>query len=84
MLVYYKSSYSPAGSNINAVDSLCSGMKPTFAFLLITASACAQQLTSKLSKVTDFGPNPRNVSMNIYIPANLPPNAPICSQVPSQ
>jgi acetylxylan esterase len=42
--------------------------------LAVTASA---QLTSKLTQITNFGPNPRNVSMYIYVPANLPSNPPI-------
>lgn len=38
----------------------------------------AQQLTSTLQQITtDFGPNPRNVSFYIYVPANLPANPPI-------
>jgi acetylxylan esterase len=46
----------------------------TTLLLAVTASA---QLTSKLTQITDFGPNPRNVSMYIYVPANLQPNPPI-------
>jgi acetylxylan esterase len=46
----------------------------TTLFLAATVSA---QLTSKLTQISDFGPNPRNVSMYIYVPANLPPNPPI-------
>ncbi|KAH7353125.1 acetylxylan esterase-like protein 1 precursor [Pyrenochaeta sp. MPI-SDFR-AT-0127] len=45
--------------------------------LLLAAAASAQQLSSNLTQVFDFGPNPRNVSMYIYVPANLPPNPPI-------
>lgn len=45
--------------------------------LFLTAVASAQQLTSKLTQVKNFGPNPRNVTMYIYVPANLPPNPPI-------
>lgn len=45
--------------------------------LLLAAVASAQQLSSTLTQVTNFGPNPRNVSMYIYVPANLPPNPPI-------
>ncbi|CAO2647332.1 Nn.00g082540.m01.CDS01 [Neocucurbitaria sp. VM-36] len=45
--------------------------------LLFAAAACAQQLSSQLTQITEFGPNPRNVSMYIYVPANLPPNPPI-------
>jgi acetylxylan esterase len=41
------------------------------------AAAASAQLTSKLTQITDFGPNPRNVSMYIYVPAKLPPNPPI-------
>jgi acetylxylan esterase len=47
-----------------------------YTMLLLTAIASAQ-LTSKLTRITDFGPNPRNVTMYIYVPANLPSNAPI-------
>ncbi|KAH9882593.1 hypothetical protein J1614_000829 [Plenodomus biglobosus] len=45
--------------------------------LAAAAAASAQQLTSKLTEITDFGPNPRNVSMYIYVPANLPANPPV-------
>lgn len=45
--------------------------------LAAAAAAGAQQLTSKLTEITDFGPNPRNVSMYIYVPANLPANPPV-------
>jgi acetylxylan esterase len=46
--------------------------------LLLAAAASAQaQLTSKLTQIENFGPNPRNVSMYIYVPANLPSNPPI-------
>lgn len=44
--------------------------------LLFAASATAQ-LTSKLTQITDFGPNPRNVEMHIYVPAKLQANPPI-------
>lgn len=37
----------------------------------------AQTLSSTLTQVKDFGPNPRNVSMYIYVPTNLPENPPI-------
>ncbi|KAF2851963.1 carbohydrate esterase family 1 protein [Plenodomus tracheiphilus IPT5] len=50
------------------------GSALTFFF---AAAATAQQLTSNLTEIIDFGPNPRNVSMFIYVPANLPPNPPI-------
>ncbi|KAI8933302.1 hypothetical protein NX059_009927 [Plenodomus lindquistii] len=46
-------------------------------FVLLLAAAASAQLTSKLTEITGFGPNPRNVSMYIYVPANLAPNAPI-------
>lgn len=45
--------------------------------LLLAATAFAQQLTSKLTQITDFGLNPRNVSMYIYVPAKLQANPPI-------
>lgn len=51
-------------------------MMLTFTTLLLAASASAQ-LTSKLTQITNFGPNPRNVSMYIYVPAKLQPNPPI-------
>lgn len=44
---------------------------------VLFAAVASAQLTSKLTEITDFGPNPRNVSMFIYVPANLPPNPPI-------
>jgi acetylxylan esterase len=47
------------------------------AIALLLAATASTQLTSKLSHITDFGPNPRNVSMYIYVPANLPQNPPI-------
>lgn len=48
------------------------------ALLLGTAlTTTAQKLSSTLTQITSFGPNPRNVSMHIYVPANLPPNPPI-------
>jgi acetylxylan esterase len=43
----------------------------------LLAAAASAQLTSKLTQITDFGPNPRNVSMYIYVPAKLAPNPPI-------
>jgi acetylxylan esterase len=47
--------------------------------LLLAAVACAQymNLTSELTHITEFGLNPRNVSMHIYVPTNLPENPPI-------
>ncbi|KAF2734350.1 alpha/beta-hydrolase [Polyplosphaeria fusca] len=45
--------------------------------ILLSASVRATQLSSTLTQVTDFGPNPRNVSMYIYVPNRLPPKAPI-------
>jgi acetylxylan esterase len=44
---------------------------------LFAAVATAQPLSSSLVQITDFGPNPRNVTGYIYVPANLPKNAPI-------
>jgi acetylxylan esterase len=51
-------------------------MMLTFTTLLLAVSTSAQ-LTSKLTQITNFGPNPRNVSMYIYVPAKLQPNPPI-------
>jgi len=45
--------------------------------LTLAAPILAQTLTSTLKQINDFGPNPRNVSMYIYVPAKLPPNPPI-------
>ncbi|KAF2125585.1 carbohydrate esterase family 1 protein [Dothidotthia symphoricarpi CBS 119687] len=45
--------------------------------LALLASAIAAQLSSNLTQITNFGPNPRNVSMYIYVPSPLPKNAPI-------
>ncbi|KAH7413698.1 Alpha/Beta hydrolase protein [Phaeosphaeria sp. MPI-PUGE-AT-0046c] len=44
---------------------------------LLFAGAASAQLTSRLTQITNFGPNPRNVSMYIYVPANLAPSPPI-------
>lgn len=44
---------------------------------LLFAAVASAQLTSKLTEISDFGPNPRNASMYIYVPANLPANPPI-------
>ena len=44
---------------------------------LLALSASAQQLSSSLTQVKDFGTNPRNVSMYIYVPKSIPANAPI-------
>ncbi|KAF2022962.1 alpha/beta-hydrolase [Setomelanomma holmii] len=52
-------------------------MMLSIATLLLAATASAQQLSSTLTQVTNFGPNPRNVGMYIYVPANLPPKPPI-------
>tara|TARA_R110002003_G_scaffold215_3_gene16434 strand:+ start:130 stop:1212 length:1083 start_codon:yes stop_codon:yes gene_type:complete len=61
-----------------ALDSLPTfTMMLCFATLLLAATASAQQLSSTLTQITNFGPNPRNVSMYIYVPAKLPPNPPI-------
>ncbi|KAF2685321.1 carbohydrate esterase family 1 protein [Lentithecium fluviatile CBS 122367] len=48
-----------------------------FFALLLAGSTTAQQLSSTLTQVKDFGPNPRNVTMYIYVPKNLPPKPPI-------
>ncbi|KAF1918715.1 Alpha/Beta hydrolase protein [Ampelomyces quisqualis] len=45
--------------------------------LLLAAAITSAQLTSKLTQITSFGPNPRNVSMYIYVPAKLAPSPPI-------
>ena len=44
---------------------------------LLCAAASAQKLSSTLTKITNFGPNPRNVSMYIYVPKNVTTNPPI-------
>jgi acetylxylan esterase len=44
---------------------------------LFASLATAQTLSSTLTQVQNFGPNPRNVSMYIYVPKNLPANPPI-------
>ncbi|KAH7135052.1 acetylxylan esterase-like protein 1 precursor [Dendryphion nanum] len=41
------------------------------------AATSAQALSSKLTKVDNFGPNPRNVSFYIYVPKNLTAKPPI-------
>lgn len=45
--------------------------------LAAVTTTSAQTLSSKLTSIESFGPNPRNVSMYIYVPANLPPNPPV-------
>jgi acetylxylan esterase len=45
--------------------------------LLLIAAHTAHSLTSNLTQISNFGPNPRNVTGYIYVPANLPRNAPI-------
>ncbi|KAF2993068.1 hypothetical protein E8E13_000747 [Curvularia kusanoi] len=45
--------------------------------LLLLAARTATSLTSNLTQILDFGPNPRNVTGYIYVPANLPKHAPI-------
>ncbi|KAF3054018.1 hypothetical protein E8E11_008413 [Didymella keratinophila] len=45
--------------------------------LLLAVAHTAHTLTSNLTQVFDFGPNPRNVTGYIYVPANLTKNAPI-------
>lgn len=49
----------------------------SIAGLLFAAVASAQQLSSNLTQVVDFGPNPRNVSFHIYVPKNLQSKPPI-------
>lgn len=49
----------------------------TIALSLVAAVASALQLSSNLTEVKDFGPNPRNVSFYIYVPKILPPKPPI-------
>ncbi|KAF2871093.1 Alpha/Beta hydrolase protein [Massariosphaeria phaeospora] len=46
-------------------------------FAICAFATNAQQLSSKLTQVKDFGPNPRNVSMYIYVPKNLAAKPPI-------
>jgi acetylxylan esterase len=48
-----------------------------FTAVLLVTSVSAQQLSSSLARIAEFGPNPRNVSMNIYVPKSLPSNPPI-------
>ncbi|KAF2800373.1 carbohydrate esterase family 1 protein [Melanomma pulvis-pyrius CBS 109.77] len=43
----------------------------------ITGATLAQTLSSTLTQVTSFGPNPRNVSMYIYVPKVLATKPPI-------
>ncbi|KAF2702830.1 carbohydrate esterase family 1 protein [Pleomassaria siparia CBS 279.74] len=43
----------------------------------ITATASSQILSSSLTHIPSFGPNPRNVSMYIYVPKTLAPKPPI-------
>jgi acetylxylan esterase len=45
--------------------------------LLFIAAHTAHSLTSNLTQISNFGPNPRNVTGYIYVPANIPKNAPI-------
>ena len=45
--------------------------------LLLIVAHTAHSLTSNLTQISNFGPNPRNVTGYIYVPANLPKNAPI-------
>jgi len=45
--------------------------------LLLAGAASSQQLSSQLTQVTDFGPNPRNVSFYIYVPRNLQKKPPV-------
>jgi acetylxylan esterase len=52
-------------------------MTMRFLSTLLLAASTTAQLTSNLAQVTDFGPNPRNVSMYIYVPAKLQPNPPV-------
>ncbi|KAH8731719.1 Alpha/Beta hydrolase protein [Phaeosphaeriaceae sp. PMI808] len=49
----------------------------SLATLFLAVVVSAQQLTSNLTEITNFGPNPRNVSMYLYVPAKLQPNPPI-------
>jgi acetylxylan esterase len=52
-------------------------MLSIFTATLLLACVSTQQLSSSLDQIRDFGPNPRNVSMYIYVPKNLPSNPPI-------
>lgn len=49
----------------------------TFAAIISAGAVSAQTLSSTLTQVKDFGPNPRNVSMYIYVPKNLAAKPPI-------
>jgi acetylxylan esterase len=44
---------------------------------LLMAATASAQLTSKLTQIFDFGPNPRNVTGYIYVPTKLQANPPI-------
>ncbi|PSN74499.1 acetylxylan esteras-like protein 1 precursor [Corynespora cassiicola Philippines] len=52
-------------------------MKLSTSIALLSAALTTAQLSSTLTQIADFGPNPRNVSFYIYVPENLPDNAPI-------
>ncbi|KAF2246079.1 carbohydrate esterase family 1 protein [Trematosphaeria pertusa] len=52
-------------------------IRASLATLFLAACASAQQLSSTLTQIKDFGPNPRNVTMYIYVPKNITTNAPI-------
>jgi acetylxylan esterase len=49
----------------------------TLISLVCAASVSAQALSSSLTQIKDFGPNPRNVSMYLYVPKNLTAKPPI-------
>ncbi|KAF2467826.1 acetylxylan esteras-like protein 1 precursor [Lindgomyces ingoldianus] len=46
-------------------------------FVLLGVATIASALSSNLTQVKDFGPNPRNVSMYIYVPKTLAAKPPI-------
>ncbi|KAF2191897.1 carbohydrate esterase family 1 protein [Zopfia rhizophila CBS 207.26] len=50
---------------------------PTFLAALSETTTSAQALSSQLTQINDFGPNPRNVSMYIYVPKSLAAKPPI-------
>jgi acetylxylan esterase len=52
-------------------------MLSVFTATLLVACVSAQQLSSSLTQIRDFGSNPRNVSMYIYVPKILPSNPPV-------
>lgn len=67
---------------LSGIFTLCIHLKMVsinslFAACLVAAFTTAQTLSSNLTQIKDFGPNPRNVSFYIYVPKNLPKNPPV-------